>query len=336
MATFVFYCNDKKSHIETFEYYKQDIEALEALGHQVIVCTKYREIPKQFDAIFVWWWTYAFWPVLLCRLKGKPCIITGVFNFALPAAIGGGGHAARPLWRRALINFATRFCTLNLFIDEAELASCSAFFKLDNARLYPCGINSDYLQGPGATRELALFNLAWSGTGNLIRKGIPELLQATKLLMEQGVPLHLYLGGPRGDGTEGLLESIKDLGLRECVTWLGPLERDKKIELLRTNEIYVQPSHHEGFGLATAEAMGCGAAIVTCDVGAVRSVVGDCGVYVTPGSPESLAEGIKRVLTDVELRQRLQREGMQRARTVFAPEKKRELLQRYLAEVGIR
>ena len=335
MARIVFYCNEEKSHLEIFEYYRQDVEALEALGHEVVVCTRYREIPWRFDAMFVWWWTYALWPVALSRLLGRPSLVTGVFNFRFPPTLEGRDYHQRPAWHRALISAATRLCSLNLFINETELRDCAAFFGLANARLYPCSVHEDYLRGPSASRRMALFNLAWNGKGNLIRKGIPELLQAVRILKEDGLDVRLFHGGPVGDGTEFLRGRIAELELAEQVTWLGPLSREDKLDLLRSCEIYVQPSHYEGFGLATAEAMGCGACVITCDVGAVRSVVGECGIYVTPGSPHDLAAAIRRALGDAALRGRLQAEAAQRARAVFAPEKKRERLRQYLAELGI-
>lgn len=336
MARIVFYCRDEREHLDIFEYYRQDIEALRDLGHEVVVCTRYREIPWTFDAMFIWWWTYALVPVLWCRLRGKPSLVTGVFNFRFPKHMKGRDYHHRPFWQRALISAATRLATLNLFIDEAEQRACAEYFGLHNARAYPCCVQSEYLQGPGPERELALFNLAWSGKENLVRKGIPELLDALKLLADAGIRPRVYLGGPRGDGTDGMLARIEELGLSGHVTWLGPLERSRKIELQRRYEIYVQPSHFEGFGLATCEAMGGGACVITCDVGAVRSVVGDEGIYVPPGSAEGLASGIRRALEDAALRASLQRGAHDRARTVFAPEKKLDRLRQYLAEAGLR
>lgn len=335
MARVVFYCHDKRSNIDSFEYYKQDVEALEALGHEVVICTRYREIPLRFDAMLVWWWTHALYPVLLCRLLGRPCLITGVFNFRFPPGFVGTDYFKRPAWQRWLIAAATRFCRLNLFIDEVEAVNCAAHFGIPNTRHYPLIIHEDYLQGPATSRKLALFNLAWSAKSNLIRKGIPELLKAVRLLKDQGVEVNLYLAGLAGDGAGYLAELIEELGIKPQVTQLGALSREQKIENLRTLEIYVQPSHYEGFGLAAAEAMGSGACVITCDVGAVRTVVGDAGIYVAPGSPEALAGGIRQALSDQELRGRLQQAAHQRATRILAPASKRERLRGYLREVGV-
>lgn len=335
MAKFVFYCRVDRSTLDAFEYYKQDIDALEALGHEVVVCTKYREIPHRFDAMFIWWWTYALLPVLLCRLLRRPCLITGAYNFRFPTGFDGTDYLRRPYWQRWLIGRATSLCSLNLFINEAELHECASHFKIRTARYYPCIVHADYLRGPVSERTSALFNVAWSGRQNLIRKGIPELLHAVRLLKDEGLNIRLNLAGLKGDGADFLLGAVTRLGLADVVTCLGPLTRADKIARLRTCDVYVQPSHYEGFGLAIAEAMGCGACVIVCDVGAVRAVVGDCGVYVVPGSPAELARAIKAVLDDADMRRCLQGEAHRRASQLFTPDSKVERLRALLREVGV-
>ena len=156
-----------------------------------------------------------------------------------------------------------------------------------------------------------------------------------RLLKDGGIDVHLDLAGIEGDGVGYLLEKIAALGIENEVRYLGSITREEKIRILREYEIYVQPSHFEGFGLATLEAMGCGACVVVCDVGAVREVVGDCGVYVPPNSAEDLAHALKKVLHDGHLRQRLQDSGTRRARELFAFDKKVERLRAFLRDVGV-
>jgi glycosyltransferase involved in cell wall biosynthesis len=335
MSRIAFYCNETKSNLETFEYYKQDIDALKTLGHQVIICTKYREIPFDFDIMFIWWWTYALIPVLLSRLLRKPCIVTGTYNFRFPTDFDGIDYFRRPAWQKFLIKKATTLCTLNLFVNQIELESCSKYFKLNNAHYFPHVLQDDYLLGPSADRKIALFNISWCSKKNLIRKGIPELLEAIKLIKDEGIDIKLTLAGLKGDGTEFLLNKIDQLKITSETNYLGMISRDEKINLLRTNEIFVQPSHYEGFGVAIAEAMGCGACVIVCDVGAVREVVGNCGIYVKPGSPEELANAIKKALFDNNLRKDLQKNAYQRIYDNFHFNKKLERLKNYLLDVGI-
>ena len=336
MAKVVFYCNDTKANIQAFEYYQQDIEALTSLGHDVVVCNRYRDLPLHFDVMFVWWWTYALVPVLWAMLHNKPSLITGTFNFRFPDTYKGIDYGRRPFWQRALISAATQLCSLNLFVDQREVESCAAHFGLNNARHYPHVLHADYLRGPSSTRELCVFNLAWRGKHNLIRKGVPDLLKAVALLKEQGLLVRVKLAGLEGDGTGFLNETIASLGIASQVECLGSVNRAHKIDLLRSCEIYVQPSYYEGFGLGTAEAMGSGACIITCDVGAVRSVVGDCGAYVPSASPDKLADAIRNLMEDAAERRRLQSAALARARGEFSFQSKLERLRGYLAELSIK
>jgi glycosyltransferase involved in cell wall biosynthesis len=224
---------------------------------------------------------------------------------------------------------------LNLFVSQLELEQCAKFFGLKNVGYLPHCVADDYLQGPASARKKALFNLAWSGKQNLIRKGIPELLHAVHLLKNREQQVELYLAGLEGDGSGYLMEVIQQLQLENNVHYLGALNREEKIRLLREIEIYVQPSHYEGFGLAVLESMGCGACVIVRDVGAVKEVVGDCGLYLASFDTKELADVIERVLHDDSLRHQLQNEGMQRARNLFAFEKKLERLRGFLKALGI-
>jgi glycosyltransferase involved in cell wall biosynthesis len=335
VATIVFFAHDTPENLERFEYYKQDVDALRTLGHRVVLCTRYIDIPLVFDAMFIWWWTRALLPVLLCRLLGRPCVVTGTFNFRFPDHFDGTDYFRRPAWQRFLLRTAAKHCSLNLFVSQLELSQCTTHFRLDNAGYFPHCLDDDYLQGPASTRRNALFNLTWSGKGNLVRKGIPELLRAVRILKDRGVAVSVALAGLEGDGLAGLRESIHRLGIEAEVTHLGALTRDEKIRLLREHEIYVQPSHFEGFGLAILEAMGSGACVLVCDVGAVNEVVGDCGFYVTRNSPEALADAIERAMRDGDLRRRLQQLAVNRAGELFTFDRKIERLRNFLNEVGV-
>src|SRR3989442_4487109 len=221
MATIVFYARDSVAHLTEFEYYKQDIDALRALGHDVVTCTRYREIPFRFDCMFVWWWTHALWPVALSRVLGKPCVITGTFNFRFPEGFQGRDYFRRPHWQKVLIKWAAKLCSLNLFVNQLELEQCRRHFDLKHAGYYPHCLHDDYLQGPSPIRRRALFNLAWSGKDNLVRKGIPELLDAVRRLKDKGQGVQVYLAGLEGDGTAYLLRTIKQLGIADEVHYLG-------------------------------------------------------------------------------------------------------------------
>jgi glycosyltransferase involved in cell wall biosynthesis len=72
------------------------------------------------------------------------------------------------------------------------------------------------------------------------------------------------------------------------------------------------PSLMEGFGMAVAEAMACGAPVVVSDRGALPEVVGDAGLVTEPGAA-AVEAALHRVLTDAELAADLRRRSVARA-----------------------
>jgi len=323
MAKIVFYCRIKKELLETVEFYKQDIETLKTLGHEVLICTHYREIPIRFDVIFIWWWTYAAWPIMFAKLLGKPSIVTGTFNFRFPKHFAGRDYFGRPLLQRLLIRLAVKMATINVFVSKQEYDACTNYFNLSNSKFCYHILDSTYLRGPAQEREVSILNVSWSGKQNLIRKGIPELLKAIKILREDGLmDTKVYLAGHKGDGYEFLKKEIINLDIKDNVELLGEITKKEKINYLRRCEIYVQPSHYEGFGLAIAEAMGSGACVITCKVGAVEEVVGNAGIYVNPGSAKELAEALKEIINNDALRKNYQKLAFVRAKSLFAQENK--------------
>ncbi len=82
--------------------------------------------------------------------------------------------------------------------------------------------------------------------------------------------------------------------------------------------LLIYPSRSEGFGYPPLEALAAGIPVVAGDVEAVREVACDGALYVPPGNPQALAEGIGRVLGDESLRDALLAEGEVRA-AAFPP-----------------
>jgi len=327
------------SKFETVEFYRQDVEALRALGHQVVLATAWWKIPLNFDLLFVWWWSHALVPILMAKLRAKPCIVCGTLNFRWdfsPENSEVVDYFHRPVYQRLVLALALKLATRNFIIGQRELEDCTKYFRITTGRYFPCVIGDEYMCGPGGTRELAMLSVSWFQTTNLKRKGIPDLLEAVRVTKEHGFDLHLYLVGHEGDGWDFVSALVKDLDIEDRVHLLGEVDRDTKIELLRRCEVYVQPSYYEGFGLAIAEAMACGACVITCDVGAVKEVVGDTALFVRPGAPEELARTIEKAVSEPVLRSRLQAAAYARAKAAFSSERKRQMVAKYLEELGIR
>jgi glycosyltransferase involved in cell wall biosynthesis len=80
------------------------------------------------------------------------------------------------------------------------------------------------------------------------------------------------------------------------LTFTGWLSQPDLNARLGRASVYLQPSRHEGFGLALAEAMLAGCVPVVVRATAMPEVVGDAGIMIDSPAPEQIAEGVRRAL----------------------------------------
>ncbi len=107
---------------------------------------------------------------------------------------------------------------------------------------------------------------------------------------------------------------IEEIGLKESVRWIGPVDEADKPALYRLATVFGFPSRYEGFGLGPLEAMACGTPVVTSNASSLPEVVGDAALTVNPDDERSLAEAIIRALTDRTLRQDMIARGITQAK----------------------
>ena len=101
-----------------------------------------------------------------------------------------------------------------------------------------------------------------------------------------------------GDGPlrPSLEAKAKNLGIAGRVRFLGRIAG--VAGLLKAADLYVQPSRHEGFPRAVAEAMAAGLPVVVSDAPGFADLVGDAAIRVPVGDPTALADAIRTVLAD--------------------------------------
>jgi glycosyltransferase involved in cell wall biosynthesis len=94
------------------------------------------------------------------------------------------------------------------------------------------------------------------------------------------------------------------------VQGLDPSELPAVYNLAR---VLAHPAWYEGFGLPPLEAMACGTPVVVSDTSSLPEVVGDAGLVVPAGQPESWRKALERVIGDTDLAADLRRRGILRA-----------------------
>lgn len=140
---------------------------------------------------------------------------------------------------------------------------------------------------------------------NLYRKGIPDLLKALAILKAEGVLLDLKVVGEENVPRDiGIL--TETLGLEQSVEFLGLVPQGKLREYYRNTSLYVLPSLTEALGVSILEALACGVPVVATKVGGIPEIISDGvnGLLVEPHSPGQLANAIRRILEEPELKER--------------------------------
>jgi len=99
------------------------------------------------------------------------------------------------------------------------------------------------------------------------------------------------------------------------VVKVGHVAEETLAALYRRSKVFVFPSLAEGFGLPVAEAMACGAPVVTSKASSMPEVAGDAALLVDPEETDEIAAAIERLLGDPDLRRRLRDRGLERARS---------------------
>jgi glycosyltransferase involved in cell wall biosynthesis len=146
-------------------------------------------------------------------------------------------------------------------------------------------------------------------------KNLVRLIEAFDGLRRDGFDdLKLLIIGDEISKWPALRHAVHARKLHRHVRFLGFLSDDTLAALYRMAAVFVFPSLYEGFGLPPLEAMASGTPVVTSNVSSLPEVAGDAAVLVDPTDAMDIKEGIKRVLTDPELREQLRARGLVRAR----------------------
>lgn len=162
---------------------------------------------------------------------------------------------------------------------------------------------------PGDSLDLPTEYILFVGAMNP-RKNIERLVRAFDLLKHRTDLAHkLVLIGPQNKTVfqELEIEATDDLVLPGFVS-------KEQLKFAYDNaSLFAYPSLYEGLGLPPIEAMACGTPVLSSNVTSLPEVIGDAGELVDPRSTATIADGMERVLTDREYRDRLVERGRKRA-----------------------
>jgi glycosyltransferase involved in cell wall biosynthesis len=267
-------------------------------------------------------------PLTVARLCGVPTIVHGhSFNFS-----GWFDRMPAPVQRLVRTTLrADRWLVLGESLAQEYRQRLGLQIDQIQVLYNPVAVPAPVTPGSPPPQQLTVLSLGRLGQ----RKGTYDLVRAVELLpVDVRERLHVILAG------DGEVDHVRALvaarGLDDTIDvigWIEPLERD---ELLRHADIFALPSYAEGLPMAILEAMAHGVVPLSTPVGGIPGAVTDGvdGILVPPGAPAQLADALRRLAIDDELRTQLSVAARYRAHAFDINGWRAELAQLWLSLAG--
>lgn len=276
-------------------------------------------------------WDKCIWAgiVLLLGRRAVMVMVAGDFPDAF---------AAEPPFARALAHWLFRRPGLTVAAQSASwMATYRQIFPNTTVTVVGATVDREFFQDRVGTNSpdvpLRLLFVGWI----IADKGVVDLLDAVKSIapsLEDRA--YVRLVGP-AFGREAFWQGeIDRRGIASLVELAGPVNnRADIIREYHEADVFVFPSHFEGFPVAMLEATATGLPCIATDVGGVSDMLdgGRTGLIIPVKSPTDLAVAISTLVSDLPLRQSLGAAAGQYTRRVFSLE---ACIVSYLRVLGVR
>ena len=227
-------------------------------------------------------------------------------------------------WLRAGVRRSCQKADSIITVSETSKRDIVEFYDIDPARITVTYLGADPRYHP-LDREIAKKALKdqYGIEEDFIlyvgaiqpRKNIARLLSAfARLKNDLRIPHKLVIVGPKAWMVESTFAALQQSPARDDVIVAGYVPTADLPYFYNAATVFVYISLCEGFGLPVIEAMACGAPTITSRGSSLEEVSGQAAVLVDPSDETSIAEAMRRVLTDSELRSNLRELGIARSR----------------------
>jgi glycosyltransferase involved in cell wall biosynthesis len=316
-----FFARGERQLLDDLGYYREDIDILNELGHEVILATRFHEIPWNCDLYFTWWYGWGILTLIKSKLARRPNIMVGPIHYHDREF----GFFKRPWLQQCLMRLSLRVADAVMTVSQIEYEGMRALAAKRPFMVYHSIVPPPTVT-PLAEREPLVFTIGHLVSISIGRKRFDNVVRAIPSVINKRPDVRFVIAGRKGEGFEKLEALASELKVESYVNFPGRIDSKIKAEYLQRAMVLVQPSTYEGFGLAQLEAMGYGVPVITSPAGAVPEVVGGSGLYCDKDDPQDIARNILKLLEDRDLWVRLSQEGRKRATTMFSREARRTMM----------
>lgn len=177
-------------------------------------------------------------------------------------------------------------------------------------KVVSCKLSVVSLEKYNITKPYLLFVSQWRP-----HKGILQLINAFEILKRNYKIKHklVIVGKANADFPE-IPQAIKQSSFFQDIITPGFVDEKDLPEIYRQADLFVFPSHYEGFGLGPLEAMACGTPVVSSNTSCMPEILGDAAVYFDPYDPLDICKKIYHTLYDNNLKSDIIERGLDRVK----------------------
>jgi glycosyltransferase involved in cell wall biosynthesis len=129
-------------------------------------------------------------------------------------------------------------------------------------------------------------------------KGLPDLVKAFEILKEKyNVEQDLVIVGKPNKEFPDVIDAINNSKFAKNIVKPGFIDEADLPLIYQNADLFVFPSHYEGFGLPPLEAMASGIPVVASNISCMPEILGDAAEYFDPNNSADIAEKIYGVLS---------------------------------------
>lgn len=312
----------RKWYVDELDIFQQEYE--------VCLNTRCRRISWSSDVYYSWWAKTSIVSVMIAKLRGKKSIVVAGGS-EVSKIIPDFGYNKEGFIKQSLIYLTLLLCDRIIAVSEFNKKEIVEVIGSSNENkvkvIYHC-VDCKHKPSIAPKLHLEKYTVMISALteNNIKRKAIIESIAGFKKILETHRDTKLYIIGAHGEGSQRVKSTIADLNLQKNVILLGSISDEEKIRYLQNAYCYLQPTYHEQFGVAIAEAMACGCPIISTNIAAVPEVVGEAGILIESNSTESISNALLDLYENPSKRNTLSHAAIRTAHEKFSFSRKQSSL----------
>jgi len=321
-ADFTFHLLCYKNELSQLEWVNaRNVNLIECSSKQYSIKEQFEiplKIPKGTD---IFWAPHFNVPLLPLGAKKKIVTIHDVFHLAFWKDL----NIAQKIYSKLIINHAVKNFDEIVTVSEFSKNEIIKYTKVNESKIKTVynGINFDKYSLANCDNKNCSIRLPEKYilyVGNVKpHKNIGGLIMAFMSIEPEFIKEYKLLIVGKKEGfivnDEKIQNAIKNDGLlNEKIKFTGKVSEDELVKIYKNADMLVFPSFYEGFGLPPLEAMAAGCPVICSNAASLPEVCVEAAMYCNPYDHIDIAEKIRKLILNNDIRKKLIEKGKIRAK----------------------